>query len=339
MRDLWFRRAAWELQLYRPVRGLRPDNFASSVAARFVSLPAMLSEKPWRPDALVRLFVAVMICVFAGSVVAGALAFSPTSSTIHPALFYAIIVAALAMTALALVLVLRPGPVEAMAGRFLWVMLCLFLSLTLAGWAQHLGGTLPRATHSFRGVVVGTLSFQGAALLLVGWFLREHRIGWREAFGFRIAGAGRAVLLGLLLAGLAVAFQLGYVALLSHLQFNPEEQHIVQVLRLRNTLGERIYLGAVTIVLVPLAEEMLFRGILYPTIKQLGFRRTALWSTALLFAAIHLNLASFLPLTLLAVALALLYEKTDNLLAPITAHAGFNAMNFVMLYLMPETSP
>jgi membrane protease YdiL (CAAX protease family) len=28
-----------------------------------------------------------------------------------------------------------------------------------------------------------------------------------------------------------------------------------------------------------------------------------------------------------------LYEKTNNLLAPITAHALFNGVNFVMLYV------
>jgi membrane protease YdiL (CAAX protease family) len=28
-----------------------------------------------------------------------------------------------------------------------------------------------------------------------------------------------------------------------------------------------------------------------------------------------------------------LYERTDNLLAPITAHALFNALNFGLLYL------
>jgi CAAX protease family protein len=85
-------------------------------------------------------------------------------------------------------------------------------------------------------------------------------------------------------------------------------------------------------VLAPVAEEMLFRGILYPAVKQAGFPRLALWGTALLFAAVHQNLVTFVPLTVLALALAWLYERTDNLWAPITAHAMFNAMNFVILY-------
>ena len=92
-------------------------------------------------------------------------------------------------------------------------------------------------------------------------------------------------------------------------------------------------LGIITIGLAPFAEEVLFRGILYPWIKQLGFPRLALWSTSLLFAAIHLSPVSFVPLAALALGLAILYERTNNLLASIAAHALFNGFNFTLLYL------
>jgi membrane protease YdiL (CAAX protease family) len=97
--------------------------------------------------------------------------------------------------------------------------------------------------------------------------------------------------------------------------------------------GQLAVLGFVTILLAPLAEEVLFRGILYPWIKQIGFPRLALWGTSLLFAVVHMNLVTLLPLLLLALLLAQLYERTDNLLAPISAHALFNALNFGLLCL------
>ena len=81
----------------------------------------------------------------------------------------------------------------------------------------------------------------------------------------------------------------------------------------------------------------MFRGVLYPAIKQLGYPRTALWGTAALFAAIHGNLPIFLPLMALGLALALLYEVTNNLLASITAHGLFNAVNVVLYYLNEDT--
>lgn len=298
----------------------------------------MLSEKPWRIDALARLFIGVLVCVFMGSVLASMLAFQSAKASIAPPFFYVLMAGALAFAAAALALALRRGPLEALPRRFVWLLLCFFVSLNLAGWAQYLaGGTLARP-DSMASVVISTLSFQGMALALIYWFLREHDIGWKKAFGFAVPGVGRAVLLGVLVACAAVGLEIGYVKLLSLLHLNPEEQHVVQVVRLSNSALERAYLAMVTITLVPVAEEMLFRGILYPTIKQLGFPRLALWGTALLFAAIHLNVASFAPLTLLAVGLALLYEKTNNLLAPIATHSCFNAMNFVMLYLANDSA-
>jgi uncharacterized protein len=115
---------------------------------------------------------------------------------------------------------------------------------------------------------------------------------------------------------------------------DPQPQRMVEILRLTEGWPARIYLAFAAVVLAPLAEETLFRGLLYPAVKQLGFPRVALWGTSLLFAATHANLPSFLPLVLLAAALALLYDKTGNLLAPITAHACFNAANAAMLFYL-----
>jgi len=46
-----------------------------------------------------------------------------------------------------------------------------------------------------------------------------------------------------------------------------------------------------------------------------------------------------LPLTFLAVVLTLLYEATDNLLAPIFAHGLFNFVNFLYVLITPGGSP
>jgi membrane protease YdiL (CAAX protease family) len=152
-------------------------------------------------------------------------------------------------------------------------------------------------------------------------------------------------MLGIILAGVFLPLGWGLQWLsakimvqLPRLHLKPEEQQAVQTLQLASAWVARVALGAVTIVLAPVAEEILFRGILYPWIKYAGFPRLALWGSALLFAAVHSNIMTFIPLSVLAVALTFLYEKTDNLLAPITAHAVFNGMNFIALYyVLPLT--
>src|SRR5262249_9857803 len=99
-----------------------------------------------------------------------------------------------------------------------------------------------------------------------------------------------------------------------------------------------LVLGVGTIAVAPFAEEILFRGILYPWIKAAGFPRIALWVTAIAFGAVHMNVMNFLPLFVLALVLTLLYEKTNNLMAPIAAHSLFNAVNFVMLLLQTASN-
>jgi membrane protease YdiL (CAAX protease family) len=78
---------------------------------------------------------------------------------------------------------------------------------------------------------------------------------------------------------------------------------------------------------------------LYPWIKKAGFPKLAFVGTSLVFAIIHLNLMTLLPLFVLALILTGLYEKTNNLLAPIAGHALFNAVNLVMLYVFEFSKP
>jgi membrane protease YdiL (CAAX protease family) len=124
---------------------------------------------------------------------------------------------------------------------------------------------------------------------------------------------------------------------IARLGFHPEVQPAVEALKKSPAWLDRVAMAVVAVLLAPLAEELLFRGILYPALKRAGFRRLALWGTSFLFALIHLNLVTFVPLLLFALTLTLLYERTGNLLAPITAHALFNILNFVK-FLLFESS-
>ena len=183
------------------------------------------------------------------------------------------------------------------------------------------------------------LGLQGAALVLIHRFVREHEVGWAEGFGFKIEWK-RAMLLGAAAVFLYLPFGWGLQWASMHamewVHVRPQEQMAVEVLRGSETWFNRFALGFAAILIVPWAEELLFRGILYPAIKRWGFPRLAWWGTSLAFGASHFNLAALLPLTLLALVLVWLYERTENLLAPITAHSLFNAMNFAMLYLVPD---
>jgi membrane protease YdiL (CAAX protease family) len=106
-------------------------------------------------------------------------------------------------------------------------------------------------------------------------------------------------------------------------------QAAIETLRTTHSPAQVLLVGITAILLAPVAEEVLFRGILYPSIKQAGFPQLALWGSAVIFAATHANLMTFVPLTFFAIAQCLLYERTANLAAPIAAHSLFNIINFV----------
>ena len=61
-------------------------------------------------------------------------------------------------------------------------------------------------------------------------------------------------------------------------------------------------------------------------------------ASGFLFALVHVNAASFLPLWFLGCAFAELYRRTGTILAPMTAHALFNAANLALLPFLPATS-
>jgi membrane protease YdiL (CAAX protease family) len=83
-----------------------------------------------------------------------------------------------------------------------------------------------------------------------------------------------------------------------------------------------------------LSEEMLFRGAMLRTMQdsRLG-THAAVWITAIIFSAIHLQFYGFVPRLLLGVWLGYLLVWTRSLWVPIIAHTLNNATVVVMSYL------
>jgi len=219
----------------------------------------------------------------------------------------------------------------------LGVFLCLCVGSLLVALVR--GPVDPNAPPSVARILVSALTFQGAAIALTWRFLREHRTGWNAGFGFDHQGLkafGWGVLLVVLFLPLGWGLQMASIKAMNVFGWSPTEQLPLVALRNSGSPPQLIALGIVTILLAPLAEELLFRGVLYPTVKQFGFPRAALWGSSALFAVIHFNVAIFIPLLLLAVLLVWLYEKTDNLLAPIAAHVTFNAINFALFFVAED---
>ena len=215
------------------------------------------------------------------------------------------------------------------------------VSVCLAGSAaallQKMGVPAFKSPDSFPNLLVSTLSMQGMTWIFIWGFLKLHHVDWREAFGLRNVDFKKSLLLALkvLLPTLIVVLPLQYIWTMD-LQlagYHLENQKAVDMMLSAKSTAALAYFGFFAVIIAPVAEEFIFRGMLYPFIKQLGWPKLAWAGVSLLFAAIHADLAIFVPLFVLALILTWLYEKTDCLLAPILVHSLFNATNLVILLI------
>ena len=181
-------------------------------------------------------------------------------------------------------------------------------------------------------VSVGLAAFLGRRGVTIGavWHWREVGAPWRaRPAWWRIEQTGRmgiaaslalAAALGLGLGGLA----LGYLAVLQHWPAAAGQlQHGSALMQSVPHLREALFVMAVLI--VPFAEEFLFRGLLYRALdREWGGWRAVLGSAA--FFAVYHPLLSWAPVFLVGTVNAMLFKKTGRLAAAVLAHMIYNAV-------------
>lgn len=115
------------------------------------------------------------------------------------------------------------------------------------------------------------------------------------------------------------------------------EQELIGLLAagLSMPVGVLVALLVAAVIIAPVAEEILFRGLLYRFLKSRISARWAMIASSVCFGAIHGNMASFIPLTFLGMILVRAYERTGSLKVPILMHALFNANTTFIVLINP----
>lgn len=93
--------------------------------------------------------------------------------------------------------------------------------------------------------------------------------------------------------------------------------------------GNFIQLFLVLGVVVPLTEEMIYRGIVFNRIKKYLDVNKAILISALLFGMFHFNLMQGVYAFIIGVIMGQLYNKFDNILAPISLHMAVNQLTVI----------
>ena len=208
-----------------------------------------------------------------------------------------------------------------------------------AFWQQFLHGLNIQLNEKTLLLLLGynTLFFGGLFLILwVSTFFipRPQREGERprepQREGERPRDCVRYVLLSAIpICLIALGLNWASGELLSRLaNIDLADQDLVKVVA-SNTLSPmgKALLYAFLLLEAPLLEEPLFRGVIFGGFSKIMPVWLAMALSGFLFAFVHVNAATFIPLWFLGVAFAWLYVRTGTLFVPMAVHFIFNAVN------------
>jgi len=96
--------------------------------------------------------------------------------------------------------------------------------------------------------------------------------------------------------------------------------------------GNPLFLAAATILMAPIVEEVIFRGLVYTRLCRGMNRMIAALLSAVIFGLVHGTLLHLFYTVPMGLLLCLFYEKYRSLWAPIILHMGFNLAGTVLGY-------
>jgi uncharacterized protein len=133
------------------------------------------------------------------------------------------------------------------------------------------------------------------------------------------------VLVGIMAATYFVVKKIGY---------EPPVQPIVDVF-MKEKETSILWMSAVfAAIFGPVAEEIFFRGFMYPVVREKWGITAGIIGTSVIFSLLHAHIVGFLPIMALGVLLAYLYEKTGSLIVPMAVHMAHNLGMVVLVFLM-----
>ena len=176
------------------------------------------------------------------------------------------------------------------------------------------------------------LVFTLAVVLFIVAFLRFRGFDLSSLGGFFKISFLRVLSTGTIL--LFFAYSLIFVSeLITQRLFGSgsSKQNIVELFSGSRTIEQRIMIIVFAVAIAPVIEEFLFRFFLYGVLKRYFGRFLGMIVNALLFAAAHTHLPSFVPLFILGSCFTIAYEWSGSILVSMTMHALFNSLSLTAL--------
>jgi len=181
-------------------------------------------------------------------------------------------------------------------------------------------------------LAVGIMLLEGLIIVPAWvWGPGRHGGGWRR-LGFR--GFEPRYLLLVLLAFVGVMAINGIWSLISsELDLSGQPDMLPMFGEGLTGLALALVLGAGV---VPVAEEVFFRGFLYQGLRARWGVPWALLASSLVFAGVHMIPSVLLPILLMSLLMTWVFERSGSLWTSILLHAAINGLAFIAAYLAPS---
>jgi membrane protease YdiL (CAAX protease family) len=195
-------------------------------------------------------------------------------------------------------------------------------------------------------IIVFALSFYGAQVGLVDFFIRlRYKLRWADiGFGSKVTWGQLAAGVGAGLSLMAISVPISFLTeraigawkgnqYLEHLKHATGSGSLERLVH-QAPMNWGLVAGVLvlTTLVAPLAEELVFRGLVFNSLRH----RLGLWAGAIIsglaFAAVHGSVLQLPAIWLMGVLLALVYSKTGSLWSSIVAHGVNNFLATVILF-------
>lgn len=207
----------------------------------------------------------------------------------------------------------------------------------IKGWLTQIGTLICPATPTLGFNLIVSFIILGIVYLIIGVLLKyRYHLSW-SGVGFSKGKNDPWLMLitaiteTFLLFVLIMAVDIIVVHLLS---IKAEPQASTEVVTTVYTWWGWVLSFVHLVVVVPLSEELFFRGFLFPAIgKLVGKMIPAAILTSVIFGLFHCDLVRFLPLTVGAFWFNYLYIRTGSIYSSMIAHGVWNFLMLVMIFV------
>ena len=187
-------------------------------------------------------------------------------------------------------------------------------------------------------VLLQGIFLHAAIFFIFAVVIWRRNMSWRNAFGFQRTGLVKQVSHGMVgyLAVLPIIFcvSITYHLFLIFFGYPMTIQDMALFFLKQHSVWTIVAIFVLAVIVAPVAEEALFRGMLLPILMRSIGVGPAVFFTSIAFALIHFHIPSIMPLFVLALAFSIAYIYTKSIVVPIIMHALFNGLNLGLLLIV-----